>query len=133
MMTPSSWFWSKLQKVRGSCYVTTKRCYVTFFWANLALYRVGPSAQVEGTPPWSPPTLGRPSSYILSSHRLRNLSLFYKLALAITEQSHSAAFVYCRLHLRVIVRLLASFSCSFFNCVQETIFVIRLTLHWQGW
>jgi hypothetical protein len=28
--------------------------------------------------------------------------------------------------------LLASFSCSFFDCVQETIFVIRLILHQQG-
>jgi hypothetical protein len=29
--------------------------------------------------------------------------------------------------------LLASLSCSFFDCRQETIFVIRLTLHQQGW
>jgi hypothetical protein len=35
---------------------------------------------------WSPPTLGRPVSYIFSSHRLRNLSLIYLLALATTEQ-----------------------------------------------
>jgi hypothetical protein len=33
----------------------------------------------------------------------------------------------------VIIRLLASLSCSFFDCGQETIFVIRLTLHQQGW
>jgi hypothetical protein len=32
------------------------------------------------------------------------------------------------LHLRVILRLLASDSCSFFDCAQELIFVIRLIL-----
>jgi hypothetical protein len=36
--------------------------------------------------PWSPPTLGRPVSYIFSSSRFRNLSLIYLLALATTEQ-----------------------------------------------
>jgi hypothetical protein len=39
--------------------------------------------------PWSPPTLGRPVSYIFSSHRLRSLSLIYLLALATTEQPPS--------------------------------------------
>jgi hypothetical protein len=39
--------------------------------------------------PWSPPTLGHPVSYILSSCRLRNLSLIYLLALATTEQPTS--------------------------------------------
>jgi hypothetical protein len=39
--------------------------------------------------PWSPPTLGRPVSYIFSSHRLRNLCLIYLLALATTEQPPS--------------------------------------------
>jgi hypothetical protein len=39
--------------------------------------------------PWSPPTLGRPGSYIFSSHRLRNLCLIYLLALATTEQPPS--------------------------------------------
>jgi hypothetical protein len=39
--------------------------------------------------PWSPPTLGRPVSYISSSCRLRNLSLIYVLALATTEQPPS--------------------------------------------
>jgi hypothetical protein len=39
--------------------------------------------------PWSPPTLGRPVSYIFSSRRLRNLSLIYLLALATTEQPPS--------------------------------------------
>jgi hypothetical protein len=39
--------------------------------------------------PWSPPTLGRPVSYIFSSRHLRNLSLIYLLALATTEQSPS--------------------------------------------
>jgi hypothetical protein len=43
--------------------------------------------------PWSPPTLGRPVSYIFSSRRLRNLSLIYLLALATTEQPPS-----CRRH-----------------------------------
>jgi hypothetical protein len=84
--------------------------------------------------PRTPLTLGRPPPpFVLSSLCLRNLSLFYKLALATTEQSHSAAFVYCRLHLRVIVRLLGSFSYSFFDCMQEMIFMIRLTLHQHGW
>jgi hypothetical protein len=32
---------------------------------------------------------------------------------------------------RVILRLLASFSCSFFDCAQETIFVIRPISHQQ--
>jgi hypothetical protein len=36
--------------------------------------------------PWSPPTLGCPFSYLLSSRRLRNLSFIYLLALATTEQ-----------------------------------------------
>ena len=31
------------------------------FWANLAVYRVGPLAQVVGALSWSPTTLGRPS------------------------------------------------------------------------
>jgi hypothetical protein len=39
--------------------------------------------------PWSPPTLGRPFSYLLSSRHLRNLSLIYFLALATTEQPPS--------------------------------------------
>jgi hypothetical protein len=39
--------------------------------------------------PWSPPTLGRPVSYIFSSRRLRKLSLIYLLALATTEQPPS--------------------------------------------
>jgi hypothetical protein len=39
--------------------------------------------------PWSPPTLGRPASYIFSSHRLKNLNLIYLLALATTEQPPS--------------------------------------------
>jgi hypothetical protein len=39
--------------------------------------------------PWTPPTLGRPVSYIFSSRRLRNLSLIYLLALATTEQPPS--------------------------------------------
>jgi hypothetical protein len=39
--------------------------------------------------PWSPPTLGRPVSYIFSSRRLRNLNLIYLLALATTEQPPS--------------------------------------------
>jgi hypothetical protein len=39
--------------------------------------------------PWSPPTLGRLVSYIFSSRRLRNLSLIYLLALAITERPPS--------------------------------------------
>jgi hypothetical protein len=39
--------------------------------------------------PWSPPTLGRPVSYIFSSRRLRNLSLIYLLALDTTEQPSS--------------------------------------------
>jgi hypothetical protein len=38
--------------------------------------------------PWSPPTLGRPVSYIFSSRCLRNLSLIYLLTLATTEQRH---------------------------------------------
>jgi hypothetical protein len=43
-----------------------------------------------GSPhPWSPPTLGRPVSYIFSSRCLRNLSLIYLLALATTEQPPS--------------------------------------------
>jgi hypothetical protein len=36
------------------------------FWANLAVYRVGPLAQVVGAPSWSPSTLGRPSLSINS-------------------------------------------------------------------
>jgi hypothetical protein len=36
------------------------------FWANLAVYRVGPMAQVVGAPSWSPTTLGRPSLSINS-------------------------------------------------------------------
>jgi hypothetical protein len=36
------------------------------FWANLAVYRVGPLAQVVGAPSWSPTTLGRPSLSINS-------------------------------------------------------------------
>jgi hypothetical protein len=39
--------------------------------------------------PWSPPTLGRPVSYIFTSRHLRNLSLIYLLALATTEQPPS--------------------------------------------
>jgi hypothetical protein len=58
--------------------------------------------------------------------------LFYKLALATTEQPHSAAFVYCRLHLRVILRLLASNSYSFVDCAPKLIFLIRPILLQQG-
>jgi hypothetical protein len=36
------------------------------FWANLAVYRVGPLAQVVGAPSWSPTTLGQPSLSINS-------------------------------------------------------------------
>jgi hypothetical protein len=36
------------------------------FWANFAVYRVGPLAQVVGAPSWSPTTLGRPSLSINS-------------------------------------------------------------------
>jgi hypothetical protein len=39
--------------------------------------------------PWSPSTLGRPFSYLLSSRRLRNSSLIYLLVLATTEQPPS--------------------------------------------
>jgi hypothetical protein len=39
--------------------------------------------------PWSPPTLGRPFSYIFSSRRLRNLSFIYLLDLATTEKPPS--------------------------------------------
>jgi hypothetical protein len=36
------------------------------FWVNLAMYRVGPLAQVVGAQSWSSTTLGRPSLSINS-------------------------------------------------------------------
>jgi hypothetical protein len=83
--------------------------------------------------PWSPPTLGRPVSYIFSSRHLRNLSLIYLLALATSEQPPSCRRRVIQTQLLVILRLLASNSCSFFDCIQELIFVIKLILHQQGW
>jgi hypothetical protein len=50
---------------------------------------LGPRPKLGAPHPWSPPTLGRPVSYIFSSRRLRNLSLINLLALATTEQSPS--------------------------------------------
>jgi len=62
-----------------------------------------------------------------------DLSFVLHLALATLEHTQiSAVLMYSELHLREIIRLLASFSCSFFDCGQETIFVIRLILHQQG-
>ena len=64
---------------------------------------------------------------------ISDLSFVLHLALATLEHTQiSAVLVYSELHLRVIIRLLASFSCLFFDCGQETIFVIRLILHQQG-
>jgi hypothetical protein len=54
------------------------RCYV----ASL----MGLRPKLGAPHPWSPPTLGRPFSYLLSSRHLRDLSLIYLLALATTEQ-----------------------------------------------
>jgi hypothetical protein len=94
---------------------------------------LGPRPMLGAPHPWSPPTLGRPVSFIFSNRRLRNLSLIYLLALTTTEQPPS-----CRR--RVIqtppssdIKMLASDSCSLFDCVQELIFVIRLILRRQGW
>jgi hypothetical protein len=50
---------------------------------------LGLRPKLEAPHPWSPPTLGRPVSYIFSSRRLRNSSLIYLLALATTEQPPS--------------------------------------------
>src|SRR6185295_10460152 len=112
-------------------------------WPNRGLVwapRVAPSPFAldtrGGAPSPGRPSLGAappsPSIYREVSFQFR---LEFCLHLALATQEHaqnSAVLVYSELHLREIIRLLASFSCSFFDCGQETIFVIRLILHQQG-
>jgi hypothetical protein len=86
-----------------------------------------------GAPLLAAPPLGVAPPLLVRVLYLLQLDFVLHLALATPEhaQIHD---VLCdsELHLRVILRLLASDSCSFFDCAQELIFVIRLILRQQG-
>jgi hypothetical protein len=73
-------------RVNGNC--RNKLTYRIYQSAALAVW-LGLRPKLGAPHPWSPPTLGRPVSYIFSSRRLRNWSLIYLLALATTEQAPS--------------------------------------------
>jgi hypothetical protein len=56
------------------------------FWANLAVYRVGPLAQVVGAPSWSPTTLGR-TSLSINSVAVAGLEAGFCVEFSVVEQS----------------------------------------------
>jgi hypothetical protein len=86
----------------------------------------------------APPFVGRPplgDAPLLLVRVLHLLQLEFCFTSSFSYTEHAQIrVVLCdsELHLRVILRLLASDSYSFFDCAQELTFVMRLILRQQG-